>query len=452
MAVMTSETAPTVEADSFRGVFTLATCMLMPVETQETCRFELRGDGSRASVLALNNQFWVQKPGTTADTVWRNKTQPRARGGLIGSGPFDDRGGVDDATIIRHLAPLRSTRPWVPAAIRMTMPHVLGLWTVACLCCATAADWAQVVRCDPLARWTDNGQLGIMLGGEPHGGSSFWVSDLKISRTARVPGRKVPLRSMESSLVIDAAKATGTVPSRLLGALHPGGTPAQTRAALHVIRTDKILTATPMRRGARDADHPSPGKSGKFSYDWQVCDRVFDWMAAHGVEPYISIDSTPSILGGSVPPFSGERLETGLSSSSGFGPQPPDSLADWGLVVEDFVHHVVREKGYRVPYWGVWNEPDFGAFWNAGVERYLDLYAVTARAVRSVDPKARVGGPESGYQEKWIRPLIERCAKEKLPLDFVSYHDYSGNLVFSYIRVSPSRIVADFREPAQPFQ
>ncbi len=108
------------------------------------------GDGSLASVLALNNQFWVQKPGTTADTVWRNETRPRARGGLIGSnintsnkdasprgfeflenvgdhidpakskfgsGPLEERGGVGDATILRHLAPWRSTRPWVPATV-----------------------------------------------------------------------------------------------------------------------------------------------------------------------------------------------------------------------------------------------------------------------------------------------------------------------------------------------
>ncbi len=146
----TSEKSPTVAADNFRGLFTLATCMLMPVETQETCRFELRGDGSRTSVFALNNQFWVQKPGTSADTVWLNRAQPPAKGGLIGSnintgnkeasprgfeflknigenpdparskfgsGPLADRGGVDDATIVRHLAPLRSTRPWVPAAL-----------------------------------------------------------------------------------------------------------------------------------------------------------------------------------------------------------------------------------------------------------------------------------------------------------------------------------------------
>ena len=76
----TSEKSPTVAADNFRGLFTLATCMLMPVETQETCRFELRGDGSRASVLALNDQFWVQKPGTSADTVWLNRSSAAGQG------------------------------------------------------------------------------------------------------------------------------------------------------------------------------------------------------------------------------------------------------------------------------------------------------------------------------------------------------------------------------------
>jgi hypothetical protein len=97
--------------------------------------------------LALNNQFWVNKPSTTADTVWQNKARPPARGGLIGcnintsnkqaapqgfafldnvgdhpdpakskfgSGPLEDRGGVDDATILRHLTPLREARVWEP--------------------------------------------------------------------------------------------------------------------------------------------------------------------------------------------------------------------------------------------------------------------------------------------------------------------------------------------------
>jgi hypothetical protein len=145
----TSAKAPTVAADSFKGIFTLATCMLLPVETQETCRFELRGDGSQASVLAINNQFWVHLPGTTSDTIWQNKAMPPAKGGLVGcnintsnkeaapkgfeflpevgdhpdpakskfgSGPLDNRGKVDDETIVRHLAPLREARVWLPEA------------------------------------------------------------------------------------------------------------------------------------------------------------------------------------------------------------------------------------------------------------------------------------------------------------------------------------------------
>jgi hypothetical protein len=143
----TSAKAPTVATDSFRGWFTLATCILLPVETEETCRFELRGDGTDTHVLALNDQFWVTKPGTTAATVWLNKAKPPAHGGLVGcnintsnkaaapkgfeflanvgdhadpakskygSRPLPDRGRVDDATILRHLAPLREARVWLP--------------------------------------------------------------------------------------------------------------------------------------------------------------------------------------------------------------------------------------------------------------------------------------------------------------------------------------------------
>lgn len=143
----TSPSAPTVAAENFRGLFTLATCMLMPVETKASCRFELRGDGSQASVLALNSQFWIHQP-TTAEDVWLNKAVPPAGGGLLGcnvntsnkeaaprgfeflanvgehtdpaksrsgSGPLEDRGPVDDSTILRHLAPLRQTRVWLPS-------------------------------------------------------------------------------------------------------------------------------------------------------------------------------------------------------------------------------------------------------------------------------------------------------------------------------------------------
>lgn len=142
----TSPTAPLIATDNFHGLFTLATCMLLPVGTKDPCRFELRGDGRGTRVLALNNQFWIEQK-TTADELWRNLAQPPARGGLIGcnvnsankqavpegfafltnlgdrpdparaasgSGALPDRGTVDDATLLQHLAPLRAARVWLP--------------------------------------------------------------------------------------------------------------------------------------------------------------------------------------------------------------------------------------------------------------------------------------------------------------------------------------------------
>lgn len=150
----TSIQSPTFLIDNFRGIFTIATGLLLPVETQETCRFEFRGDGSSASVLALNNQFWVNKPGTSAETIWLNNATPPARGGLIGcnintgnmevapkgyeflkdvgdqidparssygSGTLEDNIGVDDATILHHLTPMRQSRVWLPGD-RQSLP------------------------------------------------------------------------------------------------------------------------------------------------------------------------------------------------------------------------------------------------------------------------------------------------------------------------------------------
>lgn len=288
--------------------------------------------------------------------------------------------------------------------------------------------------------WSDTTHSdGILFGGMPGPQKTpVWVSDLRISRTARIPGKPVPLRPLVGRIALDLKQTSGALPPLLLGALHPttSAKPGTIAQGLHVVRTDKLLVATPMVRGAPDAAHPTKGLSGRFSYDWQVCDRTFDWMKTQGVLPFISIDATPQILGGSIAPFTGEQLTTWMSGASAFGPNPPDSLDDWSAIVGDFVHHVLKERKDIVPWWGVWNEPaDTGTFWKAGLDAYLDLYAATVKAVRAVDPTAKVGGPEvagpwdAEKGRNWIQALIERCGKDKLPLDFISYHDYSGTLL-----------------------
>ena len=156
----TSAQAPLMELENFRGLFTIATSMLMPVDSTNTCRFEITGTGG-GSALALNDLFWVHEPGITADKVWLNHAVPPLAGGLIGcnmnsprqgifrSGGFafldnlwkdgPDSGRADlpvgqaarqrvptgggaqtnipDTELLRHLAPLREARVWLPGDV-----------------------------------------------------------------------------------------------------------------------------------------------------------------------------------------------------------------------------------------------------------------------------------------------------------------------------------------------
>lgn len=71
-------------------------------------------------------------------------------------------------------------------------------------------------------------------------------------------------------------------------------------------------------------------------------------------------------------------------------------------------------------------------------EAYCKLYRATARGIRRADPTARIGGPAlaSGPMENskdcghcargqgFARGLMIWCVQEKLPLDFVSWHEY----------------------------
>jgi hypothetical protein len=77
----------------------------------------------------------------------------------------------------------------------------------------------------------------------------------------------------------------------------------------------------------------------------------------------------------------------------------------------------------------VWNEPDGGHFWLGTLNQYLALYQATVAAVRTVDPKATVGGGDMvGFNLPWVSALMSFCATHHIPLDFVSFHYYSGNL------------------------
>ena len=86
-------------------------------------------------------------------------------------------------------------------------------------------------------------------------------------------------------------------------------------------------------------------------------------------------------------------------------------------------------------YYEVWNEPD-GGYWQEDLDSYLKLYEETARTVKEADPQAKVGGAAVNNWDGKLRQAPDRgpvnlelirFARDKgLPLDFISWHQFSG--------------------------
>ena len=66
-------------------------------------------------------------------------------------------------------------------------------------------------------------------------------------------------------------------------------------------------------------------------------------------------------------------------------------------------------------------------FWRGAHEATYDqLYDTTARALKSVNTRLRVGGPATA-QAAWVDRFIRRDVENGIPLDFVSTHVYAND-------------------------
>ena len=124
----TSAEVPLIAVDGFRGDFALLTGLLLPVGSKHSARITIRGDGSRANVLVMDDLFWVNEAGVTADKVFQNEAQPPAQAAMLncnmnsgtkgatknGFDRLEDRGKADDAFLLKMLRPLRESRIWLP--------------------------------------------------------------------------------------------------------------------------------------------------------------------------------------------------------------------------------------------------------------------------------------------------------------------------------------------------
>lgn len=94
------------------------------------------------------------------------------------------------------------------------------------------------------------------------------------------------------------------------------------------------------------------------------------------------------------------------------------------LIFTPAVSHLVERYGEEEVaswYFEVWNE-----LWGMPFPHpYVDLYNASARAVKDVNEKLRVGGPAT-MQTQFVPEFIAACANKSspMPVDFISTHFY----------------------------
>jgi len=199
-------------------------------------------------------------------------------------------------------------------------------------------------------------------------------------------------------------------------------------------------------------------KDGKYSYNWQYIDDLFDRMLDLNVKPFVELAFFPSAL-------AAENSKTQFWWKANITPDE-SKFGEWHNLVKAFTQHCVDRYGIDEVltwYFEVWNEPNLHyGFFDGTKSQYFELYKQSVTAVRAVDERLLVGGPSSSnfvadgrydgevesrngdlitftaenindleWKGAWIEDFLTYCEKENLPVDFVSTHPYPTDYPFN---------------------
>jgi xylan 1,4-beta-xylosidase len=162
-------------------------------------------------------------------------------------------------------------------------------------------------------------------------------------------------------------------------------------------------------------------KLGKPLYNFSYVDQIYDGLLANGVRPFVELSFMPRKL-------ASRKTLQGFSYHPFVA--PPRDYARWDALITNFAAHLVARYGIdEVAQWyfEVWNEPNLD-FWSGvpAQATYWTLYDHTARALKQVNSRLRVGGPATA-QAAWVSAFIRHTSEQQVPLDFVSTHVYAND-------------------------
>jgi xylan 1,4-beta-xylosidase len=190
-------------------------------------------------------------------------------------------------------------------------------------------------------------------------------------------------------------------------------------------------------------------ENGKTVYNWSGVDQLYDNLLARHIKPFVELGFTPKALATS---------QNSIFYWNGNTSHP--KFAGWQDLIARFVRHLEERYGkdeVRTWFFEVWNEPNLSGFWEDGDEKaYFELYDLTAKTIKSIDPRLRVGGPATAGAA-WVPEFLLHVKRSGVPLDFVTTHAYGVNGGFLdengqsdvKLSASPDAIVGDVRRVRQ---
>ncbi len=166
----------------------------------------------------------------------------------------------------------------------------------------------------------------------------------------------------------------------------------------------------------------SEDAKGNPVYNFSYVDQIYDGLLKNGVKPFVELSFMPKDLSSDPAALHAFWYKPNVA--------PPKDWNKWADFIKAFTQHLVDRYGIdevSTWYFEVWNEPNLD-FWvgNPKQETYFKLYDVTAKAIKSVSPRLRVGGPATA-QAAWVSTFIRHCEENHIPLDFVSSHVYGND-------------------------
>jgi xylan 1,4-beta-xylosidase len=163
------------------------------------------------------------------------------------------------------------------------------------------------------------------------------------------------------------------------------------------------------------------GAQGRPVYNFSYVDQIYDGLLTNHIRPFVEISFMPKALASSP-----------AQMAFWYRPYvaPPKDVNRWTDLIKNFAQHLVARYGIEEVskwYFEVWNEPNID-FWAGEPKQatYFELYDSTAKALKRVSPRLRVGGPSTA-QAAWVSDFIKHCVEGNVPLDFVSTHVYAND-------------------------